>query len=29
LAREALQIMAGLFYDLGDDGPHILKARRK
>ena len=25
LAREALQIMAGLFYDLGEDGPRIIK----
>jgi acetylornithine deacetylase/succinyl-diaminopimelate desuccinylase-like protein len=29
LAREALQIMAGLFYDLGEDGTRILKERRK
>jgi acetylornithine deacetylase/succinyl-diaminopimelate desuccinylase-like protein len=29
VAREALQIMAGLFYDLGEDGPRILKERRK
>lgn len=28
VAREALQIMAGLFYDLGQDGPRILKERR-
>ena len=29
LAREALQIMAGLFYDLGEDGPRIVKERNK
>jgi acetylornithine deacetylase/succinyl-diaminopimelate desuccinylase-like protein len=29
LAREALQIMAGLFYDLGEDGQRILKERNK
>jgi len=29
VAREALQIMAGLFYDLGEDGPRILTERRK
>ena len=29
LAREALQIMAGLFYDLGEDGPRIVKERGK
>ena len=29
LAREALQIMAGLFYDLGEDGPRIVKERSK
>ena len=29
VAREALQIMAGLFYDLGQDGPRIVKERRK
>lgn len=28
LAREALQIMAGLFYDLGEDGACILQERR-
>jgi len=28
VAREALQIMAGLFYDLGEDGGRILKERR-
>jgi len=27
VAREALQIMAGLFYDLGEDGPRIVKER--
>jgi acetylornithine deacetylase/succinyl-diaminopimelate desuccinylase-like protein len=27
LAREALQIMAGLFYDLGEDGTRIVKER--
>lgn len=27
VAREALQLMAGLFYDLGEDGSSILKAR--
>jgi len=29
LAREALQIMAGLLYDLGEDGPRIVKERSK
>jgi hypothetical protein len=29
VAREALQIMAGLFYDLGEDGQKIMKARAK
>ena len=29
VAREALQIMAGLFYDLGQDGPRILKEGRR
>ena len=29
VAREALQIMAGLFYDLGEDGPRLIKERRK
>jgi acetylornithine deacetylase/succinyl-diaminopimelate desuccinylase-like protein len=28
VAREALQIMAGLFYDLGEDGARIVKERR-
>ncbi|MBN9007975.1 MAG: M20 family metallopeptidase [Rhizobiales bacterium] len=28
VAREALQIMAGLFYDLGEDGPRIARERR-
>ncbi|GGF49180.1 hypothetical protein GCM10007301_05510 [Azorhizobium oxalatiphilum] len=27
VAREALQLMAGLFYDLGEDGSRIVKAR--
>ena len=29
VAREALQIMAGLFYDLGEDGPRIVKERNR
>jgi hypothetical protein len=29
VAREALQIMAGLFYDLGEDGARIVKERVK
>jgi acetylornithine deacetylase/succinyl-diaminopimelate desuccinylase-like protein len=29
VAREALQIMAGLFYDLGQDGSRIVKERSK
>jgi acetylornithine deacetylase/succinyl-diaminopimelate desuccinylase-like protein len=29
VAREALQIMAGLFYDLGEDGPRIIKERHQ
>ncbi len=29
VAREALQLMAGLFYDLGEDGPGIIKTRAK
>jgi acetylornithine deacetylase/succinyl-diaminopimelate desuccinylase-like protein len=29
VAREALQIMAGLFYDLGQDGGRIIKERGK
>lgn len=29
VAREALQIMTGLFYDLGEDGQKIMKARTK
>ena len=27
VAREALMLMAGLFYDLGEEGPALLKAR--
>jgi hypothetical protein len=27
VAREALQIMAGLFYDVGEDGTDIISAR--
>ena len=29
VAREALRIMAGLFYDVGEDGPRIIAARGK
>jgi acetylornithine deacetylase/succinyl-diaminopimelate desuccinylase-like protein len=29
VAREALQIMAGLFYDLGEDGTAVMRERRK
>ena len=29
VAREALQIMAGLFYDLGQDGPRLIEERGK